>query len=112
MGVLCHREVERSVAMHSHRKKLVTACQEQGLTLNYTPVITQLWRIFVSNTTLVLKSFNALRRAGADTLRDLLAAMPIVIFAKALRDALQGAPRAHTSMLSPAGIDRASELSR
>ena len=59
----------------------------------------------MSNTALVWKSFKAMRWVEADALRDLIAAMPIVILARALRDALQRRPRARTSMLGPNGID-------
>ena len=59
----------------------------------------------MSNTALVWKSFKAMRWVEADALRDLIAAMPIVILARALRDALQRRPRARPSMLGPNAID-------
>jgi hypothetical protein len=43
----------------------------------------------VSNSTLVWKSFKGVPLAGGERLRELVAAMPIVIFVKALRQALQ-----------------------
>ena len=43
----------------------------------------------MSNSTLVWKPFKGVPLAGGETLRELVAAMPIVIFVKALRHALQ-----------------------
>jgi hypothetical protein len=43
----------------------------------------------VSNSTLVWKSFKGVPLASGETWRDLIAAMPIVIFVKAIRQVLQ-----------------------
>jgi hypothetical protein len=58
--------------------------QRQGLTLTISTVINTFGKI-VSNSTLVWKSFKGLPLAGGATWRELVTAMPIVIFVKALR---------------------------
>jgi len=53
----------------------------------------------LSNTTLDSKSFKTTPSVGAhEALRDLIAAMPIVIFAKAVRAALQRPTGARASL--------------
>lgn len=61
----------------------------------------------MNNTASIWKSLKPTGWIASDSVRGFIAAMPIVIFASALRAALQGPAHPRTSMLGSNGVDRA-----